>query len=224
LVQDRTGRKWTLCIGSFISIAAIAVCYIADMTANKQATFWGGKLLEGVAVGVIMCSTQTYLSEVVPARLRGPVFALFPAFQLVGQLVAAVAVLVQLNAEGRNSYRVALASEWPFSAIPLVLAFVLPESPAWLIHKDKISAARSSFRKLHGEAVALAHQDLFEDMHRAVAEERRAANDRKATYMECFRGTNLKRTGIVIFANTYEVSTLQSRLSNETMLNALVSI
>ena len=65
-----------------------------------------------LAVGIIICSTQTYLSEVVPARLRGPVFALFPAFQLVGQLVAAVVVLGQVNTEGETSYRIALASEW----------------------------------------------------------------------------------------------------------------
>lgn len=131
-------------------------------------------------------------------------FALFPAFQLVGQLVAAVAVLAQLNVEGKTSYRIALASEWPFSAIPLVLAFVIPESPVWLISKDKISAARESFRRLHGPQVAEAHQDLFEDMHRAVAEERRTSNDHKANYQECFRGTNLRRTLIVVFANTYE--------------------
>lgn len=76
-----------------------------------------------------------------------------------------------------------LSLKRPFSTIPLILAFVLPESPAWLLHKDKISQARESFRKLHGPEVALVHQDLFEDMHRAVAEERRAANDHKATYL-----------------------------------------
>ena len=39
-------------------------------------------------------------------------------------------------------------------------------------------------------------------MRRAVDEERHAAQDRKATYIECFRGPNLKRTLIVVFANT----------------------
>lgn len=115
--QDKKtiGRRWTLGVGGLISTVAITVCYIADLTANQQATFWGGKLLEGIAVGVIMASTQTYLSEIVPARLRGPVFALFPALTLVGQLIAAVVVLAQLNTNGKTSYRIALASEWPFS-------------------------------------------------------------------------------------------------------------
>lgn len=65
-IQDKTGRRWTLCIGSLISIAAIAICYVSDITANKQATLLGGKLVEGVAVGVTLCSTQTYRTRHVP--------------------------------------------------------------------------------------------------------------------------------------------------------------
>ena len=200
-IQDRTGRRWTQAMGSVLSIAAVITCYVSDQAANKQAAFFGGKLLEGIAVGIIMCSTQTYLSEVVPGRLRGPIFALFPALQLFGQLLAGVVVLTQLNIPGATSYRVSLASEFPFSAIQLVLAVVLPESPAWLLHKDRMADARNSFRKLHGASVAVSSQDLFEDMHRAVNDERFAANDRKATYVECFRGANARRTFIVIFGN-----------------------
>ena len=169
VLQDRTGRKWTLAIGSLISVVAIAVCYIADLTANKQATFWGGKLLEGIAVGVIICSTQTYVSEVVPARLRGPIFALFPAFQLVGQLVAAVAVLTQLNVEGKTSYRVALASEWPFSAIPFALAFVIPESPAWHVkHGDRYDLAYHSLVKLRNTELQAAREVYASYLQRSV--------------------------------------------------------
>ena len=200
-LQDRTGRKWTLCIGGLLSIAAVAVAYTSDLTASKHVAFLAGKFIEGLAVGTIMCSTQTYLSEVVPARLRGPIFALFPILQLVGQLVAAVVSLMQLNVPGKASYRAAIASEWPFSAIPLVLALVIPESPVWLLRKDEVSSARSAFRRLHGSKRVAEYQDLFDEMHNAVNEERWAAQDRRATYVECFRGPNLRRTLIVLFAN-----------------------
>ncbi|KAK0866605.1 hypothetical protein LTR87_014952 [Friedmanniomyces endolithicus] len=201
-VQDLTGRRWTLGIGSFVSVVAILTCYVADLAGNKQSALLGGKLLEGTAVGVIMCSTQTYLSEIVPARLRGPVFALFSAFQLVGQLIAAVVVLGVLPVQGPTSYRVAIASEWPFSIFPLALAIYVPESPVRLPQKERTQAAHESFRKIHGPTVAADHEDLFEDMSRAVTEERWAAQDRTASYLECFRGANLKRTAIVVFANT----------------------
>ena len=169
-LQDRIGRKLTLAISGLLSVAAIAICYIADLTANRNATFFGGKLVEGFAAGMIMCTTQTYMSEVIPTRLRGPVFAFFPAFQLLGQLIAALAVFAQLSVPGKTSYRVAIASEWAFSAVPLVLAVVLPESPVWLLHKDQTASAQNAFRKLHGNRVASENHELFEDMHKAVDE------------------------------------------------------
>ena len=141
------------------------------------------------------------MSEVVPSRLRGPFLALFPALTLLGQLVAAGVVLSQIHVSGETSYRTAIATEWPFSAVPLVLALVLPESPAWLLQKDRHAAAYTAFQQLHGKQHASVHQDLFDDINKAVTEERITAQGRKATYVECFRGTNLRRTFIVVFAN-----------------------
>lgn len=200
-LQDRTGRKSTQGLGCLMSIGAITICYLSDRTANPQASYFGGKMTQGMAVGILGVSTQTYLSEVVPARLRGPIMALFPAFQLVGQLLAAVVALTRTGIEGPSSYRVAIASEYPLSLIPLTLAIVLPESPAWLIRKNKMAAAQASFRKIHGATVAANHQDLFDDMSKAITEEMWVNHERKPTYIECFRGHNFKRTMIVVFSN-----------------------
>lgn len=158
-------------------------------------------MTQGIAVGVLGVSTQTYLSEVVPARLRGPIMALFPAFQLIGQLLAAVVALTRSGIEGPSSYRVAIASEYPLSIIPLTLAIILPESPVWLIRKNRIAAAQASFRRIHGAKVADNHQDLFNDMSKAITEEMWTNHERKASYIECFRGHNLRRTMIVVFSN-----------------------
>jgi MFS family permease len=200
-IQDIIGRKSTLFIGCILSIGAITICYLADLTSMPEGTYLAGKITQGMAVGVLMCSVQTYLSEVVPGRLRGPIMALFPAFQLVGQLLAAVVVLARDGIEGRSAYRVAIASEYPLSAIPLVLAFTIPESPVWLLRKNKTAAAQHSFRKIHGAKCAAEHMDLFEDMNKAISEERYSAHNKGASYIACFRGTNLKRTIIVVFCN-----------------------
>ena len=200
-LQDRTGRKSTLGLGCLLSIGAITTCYLADQTPTPQAAYFGGKMTQGFAVGVLICSTQTYLSEVVPARLRGPIMALFPAFQLVGQLIAAVVALSRSGVDGPSSYRIAIASEYPLSIIPLVLCIILPESPVWLIRKNKMAEAQASFRKLHGAKVAEAHQDLLDDMSKAITEEAWGSHKHKSTYIQCFRGANLRRTMIVVFSN-----------------------
>ncbi len=199
-IQDRTGRKSTLGLGCALSVGAITLAYFSDLTPNPQAAYFGAKFTQGFAVGVLMCSTQTYMSEIVPARLRGPIMALFPAFTLIGNLVAAIVILSRDGVKGPAAYRIAIASEYPLSIVPLVLTIILPESPVYLLRKGKIAAAQNSFRRLHGSKVAALHQDLFEDMSKAISEEAYKSNGR-ASYWECFRGTNLRRTIIVVCAN-----------------------
>ena len=119
-------------LGGLLSIAAVLTCYLSDLSASPNPAFFGGKMFEGVAVGMIICSTQTYLSEVVPTRLRAPVLALFPLIQMFGQLVSSLVVLGLMEIPGKLSYRLALALQWPFSAVPVILAIFAPESPNYL--------------------------------------------------------------------------------------------
>ena len=86
-VQDRIGRKRTLGIASVICSIAVAVCYISDLPAGldaRRGVFFLAKTVQGFAVGGIMCTTQTWLSEVLPTALRCPFMAFFPIFKLVG--------------------------------------------------------------------------------------------------------------------------------------------
>lgn len=52
----------------------------------KRGLFFLAKTVQGFSVGGIMVTIQTWLSEVVPTELRGPLMALLPIFKLVGQL------------------------------------------------------------------------------------------------------------------------------------------
>lgn len=198
-IQDRFGRRLAFMVGGFLSIGAILTLFLSDRAPNARVTFLLGKMAEGLAIGVIIVSTQTYMSEVIPQRLRGPALALFPILQLFGQLVATG---VTLGLEGMDtawSYRIAVATSWPFSVIPVLLGIFLPESPALLLRRDQNRSAWLSFVKLHGEATAAQCEDLFEDMRKAVYEERRKSE--KVGYLDCFKGTNLRRTLIVVFSN-----------------------
>ena len=63
-VQDKTGRRLTVGIGGVISIGAIALCYASDLTANKQAPFFGGKFVEGLATNNF---SETMQFSIMPA-------------------------------------------------------------------------------------------------------------------------------------------------------------
>lgn len=196
--QHRFGRRWSLAVSSFFSAIGVAVCYVSDLPDGlngRRGTFTGGKALQGTAIGMMLCTTQTYMSEVIPPVLRGPLLAFFPIFTLVGQLLGAVAVYTSLGYQGSTSFRVPFASQWPFSAVTLILAWFLPESPAWLLREGKHrNTATRSQKRLTDDS-----EKVIEDLQATIRDERE--HSEKVNYAECFRGTNRRRTLIVVFAN-----------------------
>ena len=198
-LQDRFGRRLAFMTGGVLSVGAILLLFLSDRAPNLRVTFLLGKMAEGIAVGVIIVSTQTYMSEIIPPRLRGPALALFPILLLFGQLVATGVTLGLEGMETMWSYRIAIATSWPFSIIPILLGILLPESPALLLRRDQNRSAWNSFVRLHGEPTAAQCEDLFDDMRKAVYEERR--NTLRVRYLDCFKGTNFRRTCIVVWAN-----------------------
>lgn len=198
-MQDRFGRKLAFTTAGVMSVGAVLLLFLSDRAPNQRITFLLGKMAEGTAVGMLLVATQTYISETIPQRLRGPALALFPILTLFGQLIATG---VTLGLEGMPTvwgYRIAIATSWPFSLMPVLLGIFLPESPALLLRRNQNRSTWLSFVKLHGEPTAAQCEDLFEDIRKAVIEERRKTD--KVRYVDCLKGTNLRRTMIVVFCN-----------------------
>lgn len=198
--QDRRGRRLTLAIGSFLSAIAIAICYISDLPdsiESRRGAFFAGKLFQGICIGILLCVTQTYMSEVLPVVLRGPIIAFYPIFTLLGQLVGSIVVYTSLKHKGPESYRICFASQWPFSAVPFVLAAILPESPTWLLRKGRTEAALKAQKKL--DTARIDSQAVIEELQASILAEQEEKNTHR--YIDCFRGVNTRRTLIVAFAS-----------------------
>ncbi|KAL4891493.1 MFS general substrate transporter [Aspergillus ambiguus] len=204
-VQDRAGRRLALAVASIVSAAGVAVAYVSNLPARiltRRAVFFVAKFVQGYAVQMIMSSIQTYMSEILPPTLRGPILAFFPLFTLLGQLVGSVVVFTSLDLPGASGYLKCFISEWPFSALPLIVAFFLPESPTYLVRKNRIDAARTAQRRL--DTVRADSDATIEQLKLSIRLEHQETEGgwRKAdSYVQCFRGVNRRRTLIVLFAN-----------------------
>ncbi|KAL4797989.1 general substrate transporter [Aspergillus venezuelensis] len=204
-VQDRAGRRIALMIATAISAIGVAVGYVSNLPdgiLDRRAVFFVAKAIEGFAVNMVTSTTQAYMSEVLPPVLRGPVLAFFPIFMLLGQLLGSIVVYVSLDKPGSAGYKTCFVSEWAFSVLPFIVAILMPESPAYLIRKDKINAARKSQRRLVScadEAEAILEQTrLSIELETTHAQ----SSDNDNSYAACFKGTNLRRTAIVLFAGS----------------------
>lgn len=196
-VQDMFGRRWSFIIGTFISAVAVAICYVSNLSDDintRRGIFLAGKGLQGGAIGMVMTTCQTYMSEVLPPKLRGPLLAFFSIFTLVGQLIGSGVIFACLDMD--NGYVIGFATQWLFSGIPLIISFIIPESPVYLIRKNKFDQARKAQLRLQPN-VADAEKTL--DSIKADIEHERKQSG--ATYWDCFRPVHARRTWIVLYAS-----------------------
>ncbi|KIX10098.1 uncharacterized protein Z518_01179 [Rhinocladiella mackenziei CBS 650.93] len=201
-LQDRKGRRASLAIGCLTSTIGVAVVFssqYADQSgAARPAIFMVGKFLQGLTIGTAVCAAQTYMSEVLPQALRGPLIAFFPIFFLLGQLISAFIVFAAEDEESSESYRNCIISQWPFSALPLIISVLIPESPAYLVRRGRLEEATKAETRLNKAGANISA--TIAQLQRAIAHEQLEAQSDKARYLDCFKGIDRRRTLIVILA------------------------
>ncbi|KAH8728631.1 hypothetical protein GQ44DRAFT_737341 [Phaeosphaeriaceae sp. PMI808] len=199
-LQDRIGRIKSLFTGATVATLSILIMFFSNKGGNLE-TRRGlpllARLLQGFGLGMIKIQTLTYISETVPTCLRGASMAIIPAFDLLGKLTGALVIFGVESTSSPTSYLIAIGSQWIFSIAPLVLCFVLPESPAYHVRNKDFESARTSLVKLY--TLKNDPDAALETLHRSIEHEEAIGGG--ATYPECFRGINRRRTGVIIFAN-----------------------
>jgi MFS transporter, SP family, general alpha glucoside:H+ symporter len=145
--------------------------------------------------------TQTlstaYAAEVVPAVLRPYVTAYVCMCWGAGILLSSGVVRAVAGLSGDLGWRLPFVLQWIWP-IPLFIgAYLAPESPWNAVRRDKIDLARKSLMRLRSdspEKVLEVESTLAYIRHTTAIEKAETAN---ASFIECFQGTNLRRTEIV---------------------------
>ncbi len=143
-LSDIVGRRKMIAAAALIfSLGILGAAFAANV-----AVLIGARLTLGVAVGVATALIPVYISEIAPAAERGAFTGLFQVMITVGVLASSIVTLI-LSPYG--------AWRWMFAVglLPalamLIGAFLLPESPRWLVRKGYDDAARAVLRRLRGQ-------------------------------------------------------------------------
>lgn len=136
-VTDLYGRKKTLLFLSVLFFAATLFCSMSPNVTSMVAA----RFVLGLAVGGASVNVPTYLAEIAPADRRGKIVTRNEVMIVSGQLLAFFfnAVIGINFGESGGIWRYMLA----LAAIPAVILGVgmlrMPESPRWLISKNKMT-------------------------------------------------------------------------------------
>lgn len=170
------------------SYAAITL----EVIATTPAEFFGGKFLNGFAVGTIQAATSTYIGEVVPHALRGLSTCVVALSYALGPFTVSLIVNSTGDKDNRWAYRSVFVSQYGFAAIATVFIWWMPESPWWLVSTGKEDKALRSIHKLGYSPATGADKKRLENIKMTLEEIK--AETEGASWIECFRKSNLRRT------------------------------
>ncbi|KPI39381.1 General alpha-glucoside permease [Cyphellophora attinorum] len=192
-LQDWFGRRSVFLAAIIIGSAGVAVSYIS----KTPAEFLGGKIVAGYAVGLLLAGTQTYVSEIAPLPMRGLALSTNTVMLNLGLLIGISATFSRVSIMDQSAFRVVFAAAWAFPALLAAGLAFMPESPYWLVMKDKHDAALVSLRRLSRKGENLDAR-LAEIQATVEAERRMRIAFKNSGLVEIFKGTNLRRTCIIL--------------------------
>jgi MFS transporter, SP family, general alpha glucoside:H+ symporter len=180
-----------------VCLCLIIVFTAVFFTAQNVETLQVAEILCGIPWGVFQTLTITYASEVCPVALRGYLTTYVNFCWGLGQVVGIGVIKSMLPRDDQWSYRIPYALQWMWPVPLLVGIFLAPESPWWLVRRGRIEDAKKALLRLtslNRETDFDADETVAMMVHTTALEEKIT---RGATYLDCFKGTDLRRTEIV---------------------------
>ncbi|KAI1163066.1 general substrate transporter [Nemania serpens] len=193
-LASKYGYRWVM-IGS---LAVINFFILIVFLANNVQTLLGGQILCGLAWGVFATLAPAYASEVCPTNLRGYLTTYVNLCWAIGQFLAAGVLTACLGIEGQWGYRIPFAVQWIWPIPMMVVCYFAPESPWWLVRAERLEQAKHSIKRLSGgKTEEQINNQIAMMVHTNGVE---AEETSGASYLDCFKGVNLRRTEIVCVA------------------------
>lgn len=157
LVFGRKMTLWIACIGVFVSTALM-------QATTSIAGLYAGRLIIGLANGLLMTHSQLYIHEVSPPRYRGLAISAFLYWTSVGTLVGTIIDNFTSKDLTRNAYILSLGIVHVVPGLLAIGLFFVPESPRWLLTQGQEANAEKALRWLRpkGWSVQTEFQQIAE--------------------------------------------------------------
>ena len=165
---DKAGRKNTMIISAVLFCVSMIGCALSG-SFTELVTY---RIVGGVGIGVASIVCPLYISEISVAQHRGLLVSLYQLAVTIGVVGAYIMnnyllLYSQSGAELTGMLNTVFVSEvWRGmlgmgflpSFIFLVAVLFIPESPRWLITRDKLSSAEAIFSRIYTDPAEIQRQ------------------------------------------------------------------
>ncbi|KAK7524439.1 glucose transporter-like protein [Phyllosticta citriasiana] len=185
---DILGRRMGLMSSTTVVFCAGVIMQTAS---TSQPLFIAGRFFAGYGVGLISAMIPMYQSETAPKWIRGAIVGSYQLAITIGLLLAAVVNNATKDRNDSGSYRIPIAVQFAWAIVLVGGLIFLPETPRYLVKRDKHEAAAKSLASLR--RLDANHPAVVEELNEIVANHHYEMSIGTASYLECFKGTIGKR-------------------------------
>ncbi|KAF8855164.1 maltose permease MAL31 [Acephala macrosclerotiorum] len=205
------GQKRVL-LGSLIALAALI---FITFFAPNIVILTVGELLCSLPWGAFASIAPAYASEVLPLSLRVYLTSTRTWYCfIIGQLIAAGVLDGCLSITTEWSYRIPFAIQWFWPAFLFPILLFAPESPWHLVRKGRLEEAEHSLKRLVRASSGIdTKKTLAAIIHTNNLEQELSTG---TSYMDCFKGPELRRTEIACVAFAGQILSGSSFAYNST--------
>ncbi|EDU49089.1 AraJ Arabinose efflux permease [Pyrenophora tritici-repentis] len=189
------GRRWAIIISCILYTIGGAL----EAGAMNYGMMVAARVVLGAGVGLEGGTVPVYVAETVESRLRGNLVSLYQFNIALGEVLgyAVAAMFITLD----DSWRYILGSSLVFSTIMGIGILFMPESPRYLMHKNKPLEAFKVWKRIRGTATHEAREEFFVMKVSTEMEEAEVAAGRtnRFPWMDFFTKPRARRA--IIYAN-----------------------
>ncbi|KAG5764433.1 hypothetical protein H9Q72_007478 [Fusarium xylarioides] len=146
-MMDKWGRKILVMLATLCAIIGTAI----QTAAVNVGMMIAGRIIAGLATCSLLTIVPLNIAELAPPEKRAYLVALKGLLTGIGYLIANWIGYAGSYAKGDVQWRVPLAMQIPAVALPLILTIFRPDSPRWLVTKERYEDAERVITMLHAK-------------------------------------------------------------------------
>lgn len=198
-LSERFGYKKTILGALVMMIGAIFATFFAP----SLEVLLAGEILCGLPWGTFSVLGPAYASEVSPVILRHYFTVYILLCWAMGQLICAGVMAAYSDVITEWAYRIPFAIQWIWPLPLLAIILFAPESPWWLVRNGKYTEANNALKKLTNPS---RHSRNKHTIAMMIHTNQTELEEKEGTsFLDCFRGSNLRRTEISCVAFSIQV-------------------
>ncbi|KAJ0413385.1 general substrate transporter [Aspergillus carlsbadensis] len=187
-VNQRFGRRWTIMFGSGISLVGA----LLQGFSNGVGMYCVARIVLGFGIPFCIVAGSSLLGELGYPKERAILTSLFNSSYFIGQIVAASVGLGTVTIDTDWAWRIPSLLQIAPAMVQVCTVLFLPESPRYLISKDRTDEAVAILTKYHaeGDRDSVIVKAEIAQIERTIKLELEEA---KQTWADMFRTSGMRR-------------------------------